>query len=193
MQLLHMLRDVPQHTSCILPLLVDENIYYRICKIVYGQSYARWNLGTLLGRLPPLYAIWHPYKYAATRCYSAFFPRMYIVHGKLPAGHEIPTACKPIFMERLFASLLVVADKVQDMLNLQFMGISRRARPHSVATQLQLSQLTLLKVLLYEYVPSLFLVGTQVRDCYWGGGTGRTARDVLDGTLHIIMHLGLPH
>ena len=40
-QLLHMVRDVQQHTNCILPLLVDENIYYRICKIVYGQSYAR--------------------------------------------------------------------------------------------------------------------------------------------------------
>ena len=75
-----------------------------------------------------------------------------------------------MFKERLFASLLVVADKVRDMVNLRFVSISRRARPHSVATQLQLSQLSALKVLLYEYVPALYLVRTQVRDCYWGGG-----------------------
>ena len=144
--------------------------------------------------LPPLYAIWHPYKYAVTRCYHAFFPVMtYIVHGKLPEGHEIPTTHKVIFKERVFASLLVVADKVRGMLNVHFLAISRRARPYSVATQLQLAQLTTLKHLLYDYVLALFLVGTQVRDCCWGGGTGRTVRDVLDGTLHILMHLGLPH
>ena len=189
-----MLRDVQRHTNGIMPRLVDDNIYYRICKIVYGQSYARQNLGTLLGRPPPTDAIWHAYKCAVTRCYSAFFPpMMYIVHGKLPEGHEIPTTCKHIVMERLFASLLVVAIKLRDMPNLQFMGISRRARPHSVATQLQPSQLTVPKGLLYEYVPAVFLVGMQVRDCYRGGSNGRTARDVLDGTLHRIMHFGLPH
>ena len=115
---------------------------------------------------------------------------MYIVHGKLPEGHEIPTARKLIFKERLFASLLVVTDKVRDMLNLHFMAISRRARSHSVTAQLQLSAL---RHMLYEYVRALFLVMTQVRDCYWPGGTRRTARDVVDGTVHMTMHFGLPH
>ena len=138
--------------------------------------------------------MWHPYKYVVTRCYSALFPQMmHSVHGKLPKGHEVPTARKLIFKERLFASMLVVANKVRDMLNLQFMAISGRARLHSVSTQLQLSQLTALKVLLYEYVRVVFLVATPVRDCYWGASTSQTPGDVLNGTLHIIMHLGLPH
>ena len=118
---------------------------------------------------------------------------MYIVHGELPEVHAIPTVRELIFKERLFASLFVVVDKVRGMLNLQFMAISRRAPPHSVATQLQLSQLPALKHLLHEYVPSLFLVGMQVRDCYRGGVTGRTSPYFRNGTLHIIMHLGLPH
>ena len=81
------------------------------------------------------------------------------LHTHILVGHEIPTARKLIFKERLFASLLVVADKVRDMLNLQFMAISRWVRPHLVATELQLLQLTALKHLLYGYVPALFLVG----------------------------------
>ena len=53
-----------------------------------------------------------------TRCYSAFFPLMiYILHGKFTEGHEIPTARKLKLNERLFASVLVVADKVGDTLN----------------------------------------------------------------------------
>ena len=39
--LMHILRYVQQHTTCILPLLVDKNTYYRICKIVHQQSYQR--------------------------------------------------------------------------------------------------------------------------------------------------------
>ena len=89
----------------------------------------------------PQYAIWHRL-YAVTRCYPAFFlVLMYVVYGKLPEGHELHTSRKLIFKERLFASLLVVADKVRDMLNPQVTAISRRARPHSVATQLQFSHL----------------------------------------------------
>ena len=160
------------HTTCIPPLLSDENSYSRISKIVHGQSYTRWNLGILLGRPPALYAIWHHYKNTVTRCYAVFFQlMMYIGHGKSPEGHEIPTKRKLINKEISFACLLVVAHKVRDMLNLHLMAISRQGWPYCVATKLQLSQLTVLPHLQYEYAPALFLVRTRVRDCYRGGGT----------------------
>ena len=85
---------------------------------------------------------------------------MYVVYGKLREEYELPTSHTLIFNDRLFGSLPVVVDKVWDMLNLQVAAISRRARPHSVATELQLSQLNTLKMFLYEYVPSLFFART---------------------------------
>ena len=71
----HMLCEVREHTSCIVP--VYEIIYYRICMIVYGQSYAHWNLGGVLGRPPPLYAIWHPYP-CSNKVFSCILPTIIV-------------------------------------------------------------------------------------------------------------------
>ena len=96
-------REVWEHTGYSPPVLVDENIYHRICKIVHGHSYVRRNLGRLLGplgQLSPLYAIWRPYKNTTTRCFPAFFPLMtHFMYGKLADGVEIPASRKLIFKE----------------------------------------------------------------------------------------------
>ena len=42
--LLHFAKDTPQQTNRLLPLLVDENIYYRILKFLYGAKNQRWNM-----------------------------------------------------------------------------------------------------------------------------------------------------
>ena len=127
-QLLHMLQEVQQHTGRILPVLVNENIFCHICRIVHGQPYAWSDFGNFLGRILPLSGIWHHYKYAVTSCYCAFFLfLMYVVYGKLREGHELPMSNKLIFKEGLFASLLVVADDVRSLVNLQVTAIFRRA------------------------------------------------------------------
>ena len=125
---MHMLPRVHTTQRLHSASLFDESNYFRIPKIVNGLSYSRCNLGRFLGRLSPLYAIWHPYKYAVTTCHAVFLPLpLYAVHGKLPDGHEIPTSRKLIFEERLFASLLVITHEVQDMLTLQVTANPRRA------------------------------------------------------------------
>ena len=53
--------------------------------------------------------------------------------------------------------------------------ISKRAKPHSIATKLQLHPMSTLKQLLIEYVLALFPIGIKIGDCIGGnGGTSTT-------------------
>ena len=82
-------------------------------------------------------------------CLCPFFPVLiYIMCGKVADGVGIPANRKRIFKERLFASLLVIAHNVRDVLELQLTAISRRARPQVAATELQLQHLIALKLFL---------------------------------------------
>ena len=45
---LHFAKDVAQQTNRVLPLLVDENIHYRILKLLYGTKNRRWNMRAYL-------------------------------------------------------------------------------------------------------------------------------------------------
>ena len=55
-----------------LPLLVDENIAYRIQKLCYAEPMQRWDVRGALQQLPVLYGVWHPYKYVLTLVHRRF-------------------------------------------------------------------------------------------------------------------------
>ena len=40
----HLLVEVQQQSNKVLPILVDENIHYRLCKMMCSKSYAQYNL-----------------------------------------------------------------------------------------------------------------------------------------------------
>ena len=50
--LVHLLVEVQQQSNNVLPILVDENIHYRLCKMMYGKSYAQHNLAFFLKPMP---------------------------------------------------------------------------------------------------------------------------------------------
>ena len=61
LRVLRFLRDrVLPHVRGPLPLLVDENLWYRHVKLVYGREAQRWDAAAALEGLPPLYGVWHP-------------------------------------------------------------------------------------------------------------------------------------
>ena len=49
LNLLQFTRDVAQHTRPDVPVLCDENIHYRICKMMYGEKTTGWNVGFSCG------------------------------------------------------------------------------------------------------------------------------------------------
>ena len=64
--------EIHNHTSCVLPILIDEKIHHSIMKTIYVVSYQEYNVGHKLCRTPPAYGMWHPYKYTLTVTYRLF-------------------------------------------------------------------------------------------------------------------------
>ena len=55
LNLLQLTRDLAQHTRPVVPVLCDENIHYRICKMMYGEKTTGWNVWLFLRSHPLLY------------------------------------------------------------------------------------------------------------------------------------------
>ena len=52
-----------QRTECgVAPVLVDENIHYRVYKLAWSTPFAAWRVPRFLQVVPPLFGIWHAYK-----------------------------------------------------------------------------------------------------------------------------------
>ena len=49
--LVHLFVEVQQHNNKVSPILVDENIHYRLCQMMY-KSYAQYNIALFLNRCP---------------------------------------------------------------------------------------------------------------------------------------------
>ena len=52
LNLLQFTRDLAQHTRPVVPVLCDENIHYRICKMMYGEKTTGWNFRLFLRSHP---------------------------------------------------------------------------------------------------------------------------------------------
>ena len=69
LKLLQFTRDLAQLTPPVVPVLCDENIHYRICKMMYGEKTTGWNVRLFLRSQPILYGFWHAYKFCVTQTF----------------------------------------------------------------------------------------------------------------------------
>ena len=98
-----------------MPLVVDENIHYRVLKLMYGSATRSFDVALWLGSLPILYGVWHPYKYCLMAVYRMFFPIFALLEvTTAEAGREIRGHRKILHMEKMVAALLLVRHKVSD-------------------------------------------------------------------------------
>ena len=92
-----------------MPLCVDENIHYRCLKLLYGERSQRYDFARWFQLCPPLYGVWHAYKYVVTTVWRRYYPLMvYFTWGTVPAGNAVPSQLRLRTVEMLFAALLRV-------------------------------------------------------------------------------------
>lgn len=107
--LLTFLRKTANHTRSPLPLLVDTNIHYRILKLAYGRASVTYKVPTFLNSIPPLYGIWHAYKYAVTVTRRAFHSQLlFLRHGTIKSGEKFPVAPTLRTTEMLMGAILTI-------------------------------------------------------------------------------------
>ena len=112
--MLELLRDLhrtllPSMTRPVgpLPVLVDVNLWYRTVKLVYGREAQRWTVGEALGRMPPLYAVWHPYKQVVHEVYRRHLSLLHFVKdGTVAVGRRWRSYPDLQTMERWLGALL---------------------------------------------------------------------------------------
>ena len=96
-----------------MPLIVDENIHYRILKFIHSHASKSWDVALWLRGLPVLYGVWHPYKYCLLAVYRVFFPIFALLETTSPCvDKEINGLRKVLHIEKLVAGLLLIRHKV---------------------------------------------------------------------------------
>ena len=74
-----------------MPLLVDENIAYRVWKMAYCRLTTQWDVHAFTKDLPLLYGVWHPYKHVLELVYRRFLPLFaYLQKGRMAPGDRYP-------------------------------------------------------------------------------------------------------
>ena len=76
LNLLQFTRDLAQHTRPIVPVLCDENIHYRICKMMYGEKNNRWECPAFLAVTPYIVRFLARVQIFALHKHSAHFGRL---------------------------------------------------------------------------------------------------------------------
>ena len=98
LNLLQFTRDLAQHPPPVVPFLYDENIHYRICKMMYGEKTTGWNVRLFLRLHSMLYGFWHAYKFCVTQTFRSFWPIVtFFRKGLLRSGDAV--ACFPCWSQ----------------------------------------------------------------------------------------------
>ena len=177
-----------------MPVCVDENIHYRLLKLCYGEHTHKFGVRSYLDRCPPLYGVWHAYKYVVTVVHRVYFSQfLYLLHGTVEAGRPFPSARRIRSVEMVLAVLLRLRTQVKDNIHAAIVGAALADRNESTPdTRSRLKNLMGLKCLLDVYVPACFLLGWQARNCVWvhgERGTGGRAKELIMGCLLVLLQL----
>ena len=201
--------DVQKHSRHVLPLLVDENIHYRILRLMYSSSLRRWDVAHVLRKVPVVFGVWHAYKHTLLVVHRAFFPVLAQLEntGALVAGGRVCAKRRVLFLEKLFAVLVLLRDDLEGPVMAELTVAEQDTRDHeqlrrdddeslAITSRLRvrLGILRALHQLLTFWAPALLRLGYLVRQCTWEGRpggpvTGRTAHQLLCQCLLLQAHL----
>lgn len=142
------------------------------------------------------YLVWHAYKYLVKTVHRVFFPLFCLLENTdLVAGGKVFAQRKLLYLEKLFAALLLAAPRVKDQLRArlaQLREVDMTAQEMDDKRAILLKVLAALDALLHFYLPAVFRVGHKVRCCTWEGrvaGTGKWAKEAMEQCLVLLIHL----
>ena len=188
LNLLQFTRDLAQHTRPVVPVLCDENIHYRNCKMMYGEKTAGWNVRPFLRSHPILYGFWHAYKFCVGQTFRSFWPIMtFLRTGLLRSGDTVPCLPKLITMEITVGALLLAMGPHIRRLKRKCHSLGL-ARPVNRRGRLRYAVCKAIQVLLTQYCPMLLYLGHLVRQCNCAEETANTGVFASEG-LQIVMCL----
>ena len=96
------------------------------------------------------------------------FPFIYLVfYGPRTLGAAVPNFPKLICMERMIRVLLHLVHKWCQPLQPKVKTLKGLHRPGPAYHSTLLTQVQGLVNILYGYIPTLFFIGSQVRECHW--------------------------
>ena len=192
LNLLHFAKDVAQQTNRVLPLLVEENIHYRILKLLYGAKNQRWNMRAYLRYVPVVYGVWHAYKFIVTQTFRVFWPILtYLRKGLLRPGSTILSYPKLIVMEKTIAALILAEPRILRPYRRKAQAATAISG-RDTADANRAAVANAVRHLLLEWCPLLLYLGHVVRECHWPGeknGRGSRAQEVLQLSLCLLRRL----
>ena len=122
LQLLGGMRGIRARTGAVdtMPILADVDIFYRVLKLMLGETWAAYPVRQYLEGLPLLFGVWHGYKHAVKNCYQHFLPfwaaLQYDTFLVDPTKAKSPRHPKLFEMEVVVTGLFLVSHDVAPMI-----------------------------------------------------------------------------
>ena len=188
LNLLQFTKDLAQHNRPVVPVLCDENMNYRNCKMMYAEKRTVWNVRLFLRSHPILYGFRHAYQICVTQTFRSFWPFMtFFRKGLLLSGETVPCFPKLITIEITIGALpLGMGPHIRRLSRKRhFLGVARLANRRNC---LRYAVCKAMQVLLTQYCPVLLYLGHLVRQCNWAGENGSRGVFASEG-LQIVMCL----
>ena len=177
-----------------MPLLFDVNIFYRVCRAIYTSTNVSFSMRAALRHIPCVFGLWHPYVHCLKSAFKHFFPlwaaledSAFIQPTPPPANVRVYCHPKVVRLEHMVAGLFLcrtplVLQKLQSLC-----AHTASLRRHGGALWDEVAKA--LRLLVAEYVPTLFFLGHRVRSMYWtqrAPGTGDLGYQFLAHCLHFL-------
>ena len=128
--------------------------------------------------------------------HRSFYPLFALLENPgASVGDRVVQQRKLLFLEKLFASLLLGSPRIKSQLNSRISELSAACDDIENRTSSQQVHLKILQAmhnLFFFYIPAVFRVGYKVRCCTWDGrdaGTGGWAKEIMSQCMVLLIHL----
>ena len=124
LHILELLKDIAERTMHPLPLLMDENIHYRLMKWMYGRSMVKYSVRENMPPIVCIYGVWHAYKFLCLHLHREFFQHFVCLEqGQIEPGIMVSSIQRLPYIERAVAALWVAGGPLLSLLDKEIQNI----------------------------------------------------------------------